>query len=312
MLTPKEQQTLSIALVWGHILSGIVYVAIGTAMLALTLKRVRSIGSTRRFCQVHVPEKNKTVLTTVLPLMMFGGSVFMVLVNAFFLREVVKGKTNTGPAYWTRVHGMINAPEHFSHLILYVLFSSPSPLYYLEARGRLPYDSGRSMLAFAFVLSSMIWGQHASAKEQMASAELHDLVSKLVLTHGLVIAYSVWNPSSFGAYVASQALYVANGLWMFVITLHMTIFPVHAHVAIGLFSLLMVMLILSLVLAGVFYLPPMEQHKSPDVSFVIDLPTFPKDKGNGYNNNKATSMSNAQPEYTKLVAVEEKDEFDAV
>jgi len=101
------------------------------------------------------------------------------------------------------------------HSALYALLASPAPIFLLEAQRVLPPESGRLMSAFSFVMSFFLWNAHASAKTDLAEAQTHELLAFLTLAHGSVIVFSVCHPNNLVAYIASQAMYLATGMWMF-------------------------------------------------------------------------------------------------
>lgn len=195
----------------GHITSGAPLVGLGLFWLGLTWKRARDLPLGQSFAEKYIPERNTNIL----------GKTGMVIICATLIGIMCE------------VPGMIENPEYeaFSHLVLYSAFMLVGIVGILESQEqrRLPVDSHPRCLALVLCLHFIIMNDHGKMKSTPTDSMFHICLAYIGLCNAVVLAYSIWNPSSLEAYIAGYAFTVLQGTWTLAIGLYSCCVEISAH-----------------------------------------------------------------------------------
>jgi hypothetical protein len=185
-----------------HGLVGTVYLIVGVFLLDLTRKRAQGLNG-RKFSDLYIPEQSPLILKRVSSFLVAGtviGTAVEIIGGYFFCDH--------RPFFY------------LIHQTLYLGFFLAGVVLWLESKGRLPRDSGRSAVAMAFALGSILWYDHSMAKQDEVDRKIHSLLALLNAADAFSLAYSIQNPTCMLAYLASFALLICQALWMYTVGLH--------------------------------------------------------------------------------------------
>mmetsp|Transcript_11188 Transcript_11188/g.17298 ORF Transcript_11188/g.17298 Transcript_11188/m.17298 type:complete len:268 (+) Transcript_11188:110-913(+) len=181
----------------GHVIPAAFFFAYGAFILGLILKRSRSLPPGVTYCEMHVPERNATLLWRM-------GIVLVVLTLCGVVVEAIGG-----------ILAGLGVAHQLGHESFYFCYTFVGLVLVLESFGKLPPDSGRKALCLAFFLQYLGWTEHGLMKSDMADQRIHLLQAQISLCTTLAVGYSVYNPKSIEAFVLSFAFFILVATWLF-------------------------------------------------------------------------------------------------
>lgn len=177
----------------GHALPATCYTA-SICVLGLAYKRAKNLKQGESLAQ-YIPERDTRKLLAAGTFILLGGLIGCV-------GEFV---------------GWGWRPDKFLvHWVVYLSYSVTGLVAVLEGKELLPPDSHRFMLAVASLLEGVIWTNHVEMKAGLHKAK-HMFFVQLSNGRALAFLYGALNPGNVPAFVGGWMLYVATGMWMWVL-----------------------------------------------------------------------------------------------
>ena len=227
----------------GHAIAGILIGGLGAILLLLSLYRARNLPPNKSFAEQHIPERDPWYLRLL-------GLVIMIGVPIGMIYDILDKEDGYDPTALT-------------HCTIYACFFGVGVCAFYESKGRLPPDSHRKAMVFAWIIEGMIWTNHHGSLPPDVS--LHILLGYINFAGAAIVTYSIYNTTSVAPYLAGWGLLVMQGAWLVTIGLYECCINITAHEVINYFALYLVFIFLTVVLTTVHLGPGYEPSNLPEM-----------------------------------------------
>ena len=231
----------------GHAVPGTVFLVVGVVLLLQSLRRARTLQPGQSFCETFVPEKDFNFLRT-------GAIVVIVLCSCGILLEGLGACIDPDPDLPGFGQGCFF--YQFAHEVLYLIYGCAGVVALIEIRGLVPLDTWRAMLSISTLMGYLLWQGHAMMKTDMTDRSVHMLMANLTLAQAATIAFSVYNPRSFFAFIVSQGMFVMKAAWLFTAGVNAEFIVIDPHRVGPLFAFECVLVAMIIIVVGALYGQP--------------------------------------------------------
>lgn len=242
---------------FGHFIPAFFYFCFSTFFLLLSLKRAirlrllennnkQSPSPTQQqqstsFAELHIPEQNCFLLLCM--------SLILVGTTSVGLLEEI-GTQIYDPGF-----------HPLTHQAVYISFMIVGLIGILESRQFLPADSIRMVMTIAFIGQAMMFADHAKEKVTKTDESLHMYVSYVSWANAIMLMYSIHDPTSVRAYVASWALMLLQSTWFTTVALYASFINMEAQF-VGTWLSLQAMIIVLLIGVTIGYCLPVNPNNT--------------------------------------------------